>query len=334
VRSDAAALLLGATMPQLNLLAVNINYPSTFSALTASAILAHYKRPEVPIGILRPLTNITFLDTRRYELGEYASKVAYHWSGGSIPWGEAEKAWDPVELYRKTLAAAEDSSVTIVSIGFLDNVSPTRFPIVIQQYLTPRKLSGLLNSTADAYSDLNGRELIAKRVSELIVMGGGYPSGYSWNFRGSNPSHSAYVINTWEGRIIFSGDDVGKDVISGLRLMSEGPKTDPVRMAYIYYSYFTGRSSWDPLAVLYAADGLGGLFEYGNEYGYNHIQANGTNQWVWDESVRNQFFLRLRVNNQTAAAELDRLYLRGALSVAGKTEGDLESQQRLGHEEL
>jgi hypothetical protein len=113
-------------LPNANLLAININYPSTFSALTASAILAHYGRPEIPIGIKRPLINVTFFDGWYYELGEYASKVAFHWSGGSLPWGHAEEAWEPVTLYRKVLADAEDGSVTIASIGFLDNVSPLR----------------------------------------------------------------------------------------------------------------------------------------------------------------------------------------------------------------
>lgn len=122
MHSDAGALLLGATLSNANLLAVNVNYPSTFSALAASAILAHYGRSNVPIGIKRPLTNITFFDSWRYELGEYASKVAYHWSGGRLPWGHAEDAWEPVALYRKVLAEAEDHSVTIASIGFLDNV--------------------------------------------------------------------------------------------------------------------------------------------------------------------------------------------------------------------
>lgn len=106
----------------MNLLAVNLNYPSTYSALAASAILAHYDRSDVPIGILRPLTDDTFFDSRNYKLGEYASKIAYGWSGGSLPWGHAEDAWDPVKLYRKALSEAEDGSVKIVSVGFLDNV--------------------------------------------------------------------------------------------------------------------------------------------------------------------------------------------------------------------
>lgn len=174
----------------------------------------------------------------------------------------------------------------------------------------------MLNSTADSYSDLTGRELVVRKVSELVIMGGVYPSGYSWNFWGSNASLTAHVINTWKGRTVFAGEEVGEHVKSGGRLMSEGPKTDPVRMAYIYYSYCIPRSSWDPLAVLYAMNGLGDLFKFGNDYGYNHVEANGANRWVWDQQVRNQFFLRLKADNETAAAELDRLFLQGALSAA------------------
>ena len=121
--SDVGALLLAATLPDVNLLAVNVNYPSTYSALAASAILAHYGHPDIPIGIRRPLTNSTFVDTWSYELGEYASKIAFHWSGGTLPWGRAEEAWDPVALYRKVLAEAEDGTVTIASLGVLDHAS-------------------------------------------------------------------------------------------------------------------------------------------------------------------------------------------------------------------
>lgn len=115
--------MLAATSLSVNLLAVNINYPSSYSALAASAILGYYGLPNVPVGIRRPLTDNTFFDSWGFELGEYASKVAYHWSGGTLPWGHAEDAWDPVILYRMMLSQASDHSVTIASIGFFENVS-------------------------------------------------------------------------------------------------------------------------------------------------------------------------------------------------------------------
>lgn len=130
-------------------------------------------------------------------------------------------------------------------------------------------------------------------------MGGAYPSGArSWNFWGSgHAGRAAHVVNTWEGRVVYVGNDVGKHVLTGGPLMQAGgpaavaaAATDPVRMAYIYYGYYRPRPSWDPLAMLYAIYGLGNLFRFGNEYGRNHAEPDGSNRWVWDEGVRNQFF--------------------------------------------
>jgi hypothetical protein len=175
------------------------------------------------------------------------------------------------------------------------------------------QLSGLLNSTADQYSKLDGRELVNAKVAELVIMGGGYPSGHSWNFWGSNPALSAHVINTWDGKMTFIGDDVGQYVLSGEPLIASKLDDDPVRMAYIYYGYGKPRSSWDPLTILYVANGLGSIFKVGNEFGYNKIHANGTNEWVYDASAKkHQYFLRLKASNETAAAELDRIYLDAA----------------------
>ncbi|KAJ4301128.1 hypothetical protein N0V90_003218 [Kalmusia sp. IMI 367209] len=291
---DAGALLLGATLPGVKLLGVNVNSHSEYSALTASAILAHYGLPDTPVGIPRPLNNKTFFDSWYFELGEYTSKIAYHWSGGTLSWGHAEDAWDPVQLYRKLLSESDDKSIYIASIGFLDN------------------LSGLLNSTADDYSQLNGRELVNAKVVELAIMGGGYPSGHSWNFWGSNPTLTAHVINSWDGKMTFIGDEVGKHVLAGEPLMKSQLDDDPIRMGYIYYGYGKPLSSWDPLTVLYIANGLGNLFELGNELGYNRILANGTNEWVYHTTARDQHYLRLKVSNATAAAELDRLFLDAA----------------------
>ncbi|GKT61794.1 inosine/uridine-preferring nucleoside hydrolase [Colletotrichum tofieldiae] len=297
---DTAALLLAATSADVNLLGVNVNYPSTYSVTATSAILAHYGLPSVPIGARRPLTNESFFDTFAYDLGEYASKISYHFSGGSIPFGAAETAWDAVSLYRKLLAEANEP-VTIVSIGFFEN------------------LSGLLNSTADVHSNLTGPALIASKVSELVVMGGEYPSGREFNFFGDNPLHTAHVVNNWKGRMVFCGTEVGSIVLTGSMLLADGPSSDPVRQAYIYYNFYRPRQSWDPLTVLYAIQGLGGIFEYGNKNGHNFVYANGSNEWRFDRNVTNQFWLNLKVDNITAAAALDELYLEGALSAVNGT---------------
>ena len=128
--SDAAALLVACGHPIAAPIGVMINYPSIYSALAASSILGYYCSSDVPVGLKRPYSNETFFDTWSYQLGEYASKVAYNWRHNALmPWGDVSSAWYPVELYRKLLSEADNHSVTIASIGFLDNVSTLPMPI-------------------------------------------------------------------------------------------------------------------------------------------------------------------------------------------------------------
>lgn len=349
-----------------------VNKPSTYSVLAASAIVSYYtthshshsqnsqnkaKAIPIPIGVFRhptddgsviPLPNTTFLDVVSWHLGEFASKIAYQFGsasspyqvkgeGANIPWERhAESAWPAVSLYRKLLGQADPQSVTIASIGFLDN------------------LSLLLDSSPDSFSPLTGRQLISQKVAELVVMGGRYPEGKSWNFFGSDPDSAhhnggqglglglkgtANVINNWptpqrdgwKGKVVYVGDEVGRNVLTGGELVKKmGPKGDPVGRAYGYYAYGEARPSWDPVAVLYAIGGLGEqLFKYDERYGYGRNwvdERDGSNKWVWDEETKNQFVLALKADNETVAKEIDRLFLEGALSVAVERAGPMGEQ--------
>ncbi|KAF8915398.1 hypothetical protein CPB85DRAFT_1251552 [Mucidula mucida] len=273
-RNDAAALLLASTLPCTDLLAVQINYPSSYSVLAASSILTYYGHGDVPIGSSSPLNNDSFFDDFYYQFSDYASKVQYHWNHILV---DAEGAWDSVTLYRKILSEQDDNSVSIASIGFFDN------------------LSGLLNSTADSYSSLDGYDLVAAKVKKLAIMGGAYPSGWEYNFGGSSPSLTAHVVNTWPGSMTFSGSYLGGNVTSGGRLTVQAPSSDPVSAAYKWYiGYNTPRYSWDPITVMYAVQGLGDLLEYGNFDGYNNVSSDGANAWVNDKFVTNQHWLVLK----------------------------------------
>ncbi|KAK3392352.1 Inosine/uridine-preferring nucleoside hydrolase domain-containing protein [Sordaria brevicollis] len=372
---DAGALLLAATSPHANLLGVLVNKPSTYSVLCASAIVSYYtssqSKEPIPIGVYRhrcpdgttsPLLDRTFLDVVYWHLGEFCSKIAYQYGcdktqtgtfiNPSIPWGEAEKAYDSVKLYRKLLAEAEDDSVTIVSIGFLDN------------------LSLLIDSTgAEGSSNLSGKELISKKVKEIIIMGGRYPplqappsssqpssptvgrTGIrSWNFFGSGPNLPHHnggngqglgvkgamnFINQlptlrkdyqWKGRVVYVGEEVGRDILTGAELVAEGPKGDPVGKAYRYYAYGEGRASWDPVAVLYAIYGLGEAgkeewFKWNEDYrkGRNWVEKDGSNTWHDDKETTNQYVLAFRKGKDSetmVAKEIEKLFLEGARNAA------------------
>lgn len=87
--SDAGALLLACTLPDIELLAVQVNYPSTYSALAASSLLAYYGYAHVPIGLEQPYNDSTYFDNFYFKHGEYASKIAYHWQErASLAWGD------------------------------------------------------------------------------------------------------------------------------------------------------------------------------------------------------------------------------------------------------
>ncbi|EGR47486.1 uncharacterized protein TRIREDRAFT_64274 [Trichoderma reesei QM6a] len=274
-----------------------LNTPSHYGALAASALCTYYGN-DVPIAAFRPITNDTFFDSFFYLYGEYASKLAYHWprtlnSSTSTP--------TPVELYRTILSSAEDESMHIISIGLLTN------------------LADLLKSEADHISPLSGSELATTKVGELIIMGGEYPSGWEYNFGGTDPESTAYVVHHWPQsvRVTYSGSELGGNIFSGQNLVHRLPPDSPVLSAYQWYvgRGSTARPSWDPITTLYGILGLDWvskigirpMLEYANDCGYNTITgSDGSNAWVNDTGVTNQHWLRLTDGaNHSMAALLD-----------------------------
>lgn len=147
-------------------------------------------------------------------------------------------------------------------------------------------------------------------------MGGEYPSGREYNFFGDNSSLAAHVVHTWPTNITFSGNELGSQVLSGALLSTKGLENDPVRAAYNWYAGFnSSRFSWDPLTMLYACNGLGSVFEYAVDFGYNHVFENGSNAWVFEEGYKKQRWLKLKVDNETAGKMLDELFLSGTESI-------------------
>jgi hypothetical protein len=124
---------------------VNINVPSSYSALAGSALLGYYGHADTPLGIARPITDQTFFDGWAFKLGEYASKVGYHFKKySSLAWDvddtdkmPVNETWDAVKLYRKVLSEAENESITICSIGFFNNVSLVGTLSSLTHKLTP-----------------------------------------------------------------------------------------------------------------------------------------------------------------------------------------------------
>ena len=240
---------------------------------------------------------------------------------------------DAVEVYRRTLAAAADSSVVISSIGLLTN------------------LADLLNSTADSYSTLSGTDLVKKKVRALFVMGGKYPvaqGGPECNICGCYNSAdgvsketasqaSSFVAAKWPTQIVWvslslhlnlnyededarprtrpslrsyslvrqSGFEVGVAVQSGSSLSSCAPRTNPCRVALENFEGGPNKSrfSWDPLTTLAAVRGIEGAHcsKCTGCNGRNEINATtGLNTWVTDPSSLQTYIVLV---NATAASD-------------------------------
>jgi len=215
-------------------------------------INTYYGRGDMPVGCSR-----TGPDPEEW----------YHDSINEFPHdlARSDDAPDAVTLYRKILAAQPDNSVTIVVVGGLTNMAE------------------LLDSNPDRYSPLAGRELVARKVKELVSMGGTWPNSPKnegeYNFK-MDGTAAHKVISEWPGKIMFTG--LGKDVMTGRRLAAQAPKENPV--SAFYRNFFKGynvseRSSWDLIAVLYAARGSSDYFT-GVSDGKCVGQEDGGNQWI------------------------------------------------------
>lgn len=173
-----------------------------------------------------------------------------------------DDAQDAVIVYRKILSKAEDTSVVIVTVGFLTN------------------LKNLLISNADSFSNLSGLELVKKKVNHLVCMAGCFPSGMEYNVRVDSAS-SKYVFDCWPSKIIFTGAEIGSKVHTGLKLLSQ-PGISPVKDAFRISipkskEDSLGRCSWDETAVLIAVKGTSPYFK--TVRGKIIVHPNGSNEW-------------------------------------------------------
>ncbi len=174
---------------------------------------------------------------------------------------------DAVSVYRRVLAAQPDTSVTIVTVGFLTN------------------LSALLDSEPDAESPLQGKDLVSKKVRKLVSMAGKFPAGREFNVY-IDSTAAEKVFTEWPTEIIFSGFEIGEKVITGLPLVNAPSIDTPIKTAYTkalphWKADSLGRNSWDQTAVLVAVRGADPYYSLRRG---RYISKGGNNAWLDDQS--------------------------------------------------
>ena len=235
------------------------------SAGALDVINTYYGRPDTPVG--------AYGGERWEDAHPYWLEPDTGYLGPLVEEFESDiknktQARGAVSLYREVLAAQADNSVTVVTVGFLQN------------------LADLLRSRPDRYSPLSGRDLIAQKVKNLVVMGGYYPPELeltSFNL-GDGPDHDGRtaqrVIETWPTEIVFSGSEIGSSIMTG-SVLEESLPENPVARAYELYPGTNDRgerASWDLTAVLYAVRPDAGLWQVRRD---RHIEVFPDGSVTW-----------------------------------------------------
>lgn len=229
-------------------------YPYTVPMI--DVINTYYKRGNIPVGTVKT-GGVNLSDENRWN-EKISAKYPHRLKTNA-------DAPDAITVYRSVLAKQPDASVVLVTVGFLTN------------------LKNLLQSKPDAHSKLTGRELVARKVKKLVVMGGRFPQGKEFNVE-KDTQASQYTFAHWPGPVLFSGVEIGEKIYTGNRLVKQGSADNPVRESYAYClktyqgsTHAKGRNSWDQTAVLAA---IRGSAPYWNEVtGQIKVNSDGSNTW-------------------------------------------------------
>ncbi len=264
---------------ECNILATMASNQHKRVAAVLSVFNTSFKRPSIPIGVVRGHSGSI------ESFQKWDSVIAERYPHAIKNNNEAE---DALVLYRKILAGQPDSSVTIVTVGFLTN------------------MFNLLESRPDHFSNLNGYDLVRKKVKRLVCMAGRFGSEYG-KFREFNVKMdsvaSKNVFDYWPTSILFSGFEIGATIHTGLPLIYNTSITNsPVKDVFsisipLDPNDRNGRMSWDETAVLVAIRGYQNYFDLvpGNMI----TNSDGSNGW--DASGNKDAYLVPRM--QVAALE-------------------------------
>lgn len=211
---------------------------------------------------------------------------------------QASQPEDACAMYRRILAAQPDHSVDFVAIGPLNN------------------LSDLLNSEADQYSPLNGKELVAQKVTRLVMMAGIFKAEDAqintaveeltgctaadmkeFNVVCDIPS-ARNVARNWPTPKVYLGFEAGM-VQTGISEDANIGSSHPVKRAYELYTENGRRYSWDLLTVEFAVDSSCTHYKL-SAPGTVHFDEAGRTVWTSDSNGKDRYVIWAQTAEQIA----------------------------------
>lgn len=234
---------------------------------TIEVLYRYFGRPNIPIGdASSSALNFTASNNWNNKLIEQFYQAS-----------KGKKYESAVTVYRKILANQPDNSVTILTVGFMSNISD------------------LLKSSPDSISKMNGLELVNHKVKNWVAMTGIFPDGREFNVY-EDSTASVYAFNNFPKPILLSGFEIGDKIKTGAKVAAINDSLSPISVGY-RYNFATyakegekQRSSWDQTAVLVAARDPEKYF-YLSGPGKFIVQSNGLNYWLPSEGGKHRFLI-------------------------------------------
>lgn len=194
---------------------------------------------------------------------------------------------EAVAVYRKVLSQAEDSSVVMVVVGFATN------------------MARLLASGADEYSELSGRDLVARKVKSLAVMAGCFDGTLhsEYNVKMDVDSYKK-LVSLWPTDITFIPFELGIKVLYPASSIETGYREGhPLVTAYRNFLDMPyDRPCWDPATLLYAVEG-GGMFKESGR-GTVKVADDGETTFEPDRNGRHKYLSVSRIQARRLASRI------------------------------
>ncbi|WP_010582472.1 nucleoside hydrolase [Schlesneria paludicola] len=269
------------------LLGVTITKDNELAGPFIDLINTFYHRGDIPIGTVR--------QGKTPEPGTYLP-LAAELINGKFRYPHdllsSKDAPEAVGLLRKLLAAQPDGSVAIAQVGFSTN------------------LARLLDSKADDWSPLSGRDLIKAKVSLLSVMAGAFqPINGNAHYCEYNVvqdiANCRKLADEWPTPVVWSGFEIGIAVPypeSSIKRDYGYSADHPVAESYRRYVMPPGdRPTWDLTSVLYAVYPDRGYFDL-SEPGRIAVEGDGFTKFAPDAQGRHRY-LKLTETQRTRVLE-------------------------------
>ncbi len=247
---------------------------------TIDAICRFYGRPDVEIGTYK---KPDFLCDEKCSI--YNKMITEEFPNRY----RDKQPEDACKMYRRILAEQPDRSIEFIAIGPLNN------------------LSDLLNSTADQYSSLDGRELVAKKVTRLVMMAGiftaeneeanamvkeltGYTATDMEEFNVvCDVAAARNIAENWPTPKEYLGFEAGM-VQTGIPFESGIGSEHPVKRAYELYTEDGKRYSWDLLTVEHAINDNCPHYKL-SALGHVHFDEKGRTVWTPDTQGSDRYVI-------------------------------------------